>query len=147
MEKRPKPPLEGVVYGEVAAWTTIIGMIIAVIGIVIGMTSGNDLVNYPSMINDLLSGKSEAYIWSHDSVLNHPSGYWFFAKMNYGTGIAMAGIAIAIFGGLIGIWGMIASMFRNREALLYKKGLYTLLALIIAVIISLAATGIISLRH
>jgi len=147
LKERPKPPLEGIVYGVVAAWTTIIGMIIAIIGIIIGIISENDLVDYSSLLSDLLSGKSEAYLWTNDSVLGNPSGYWFFDKISYGTGLAMTGIAIAIFGGLVGIWGSFFSMFRSRETLLYKKGLYTLLALIVAVIISLAATGIISLKH
>jgi hypothetical protein len=146
MEK-PKPPVEGIIYGEVAAWVTVVGVIIALVGLIIGITSGNDIVDYSKLVNDLLSGKSEYRIWEDDSKLVNPNGYWFFSQLSSGTGIAMTGIAIAIFGGLVGIWGMVISTFRSREILLYKNGLYTLLGFAIALIISLAATGILSLRH
>lgn len=153
MEKRvvemPKPPIEGIIYGETAAIITIIGIGIAIAGIFIGVSSGNDIIDFDKLVNDLLSGKSEYYIWNHDSKigdLQHQK-YWFFNMLNCGTGIAMTGIAIAIFGGIIGVLGMFASMFRSKEILLYKGGLYTVLAFVIVLIMVLAATGVISLRH
>ena len=35
----PKPPREGIVYGEIAYWLLLIGMIIAMVGTVIYMAS------------------------------------------------------------------------------------------------------------
>ncbi len=152
MEKiveKPKPPIEGIIYGETAAIITIIGICIAIAGIVVGVTSGNDIVDFQKLVNDLLSGKSEYYIWNHDSKLGdlQHTKYWFFNMLNYGTGIAMTGIAIAIFGGIVGALGIFISMFRSKEVLLYKKGLYTILSLVIVLILILAAAGVISLRH
>jgi hypothetical protein len=75
-----------------------------------------------------------------------PEHYWFFMQGMDGDELSMIGIIVAVYGGIVGVWGMFASMFRKMEVLFYKKGLYALFALILGAIMTLAATGVISLR-
>ena len=124
-------PVEGVVYGEVSGWLTVAGIVIAVVGILIGM-AGNSVFDYPSTVKHLLSGYSEEKIWVDDSIFHsEPRGYWFLGVINTGDGIAMFGIAMAVYGGIAGLLLLIALTFRSRDVLFYKKGLYTLFAIAI----------------
>ena len=51
--------------------------------------------------------------------------------INTGDGIAMFGIAMAVYGGIAGLLLLIALTFRSRDVLFYKRGLYTLFAIAI----------------
>jgi len=145
--KRPSAPLEGIVYGEISAWITIIGMIIALVGLIIGFIYGGGIFKVASMMRDLFGGSQEAEIWAKDSVFSSmPEHYWFLKQRINGDELSMVGLVIACYGGVVGIWAMFISMFRKKEVLLNKKGLFTLLSFIISSIITLAATGVISIR-
>ncbi|WP_202320283.1 DUF1634 domain-containing protein [Archaeoglobus neptunius] len=144
----PNPPVEGRVYGEIAALITIVGIVIALIGVAINLTKGGELLDTSKLIQGLLEGRSPHEIWKTDSVFKaEPHGYWFFGYLSTGEGLSMAGLAIACWGGVIGAWSIFLAMFRSKEVLLYKKGLYPVLAFVISVILTLAALGILSIRH
>ncbi|AIG97895.1 hypothetical protein [Archaeoglobus fulgidus] len=132
LEDEVEMPLEGIVYGEVSGWLTIIGILVAIAGIIIGVVTGNSVFDYQSTIKDLLSGHDEEKIWTDDSIFHsEPHGYWFLNVIHTGDGIAMFGIALAVYGGIVGLLLLIVFTFRSREVLLYKKGLYTFLAIAI----------------
>lgn len=146
-EKQHKAPFEGILYAEVSAWITIAGVIIAVAGLIIGFLYGGGIINEVGFMKDLFGGLSERSLWNRDSAFsNMPERYWFLKEHMCGDELSMIGLVIACYGGVVGIWGMFASMFRKKEVLFYKKGLYTILAAIIATIMTLAATGVIGLR-
>jgi len=141
-QKRPPAPIEGIIYGEVSAWITIVGMVIAFVGLIIGFIHGGGIIDEIGLMKDLFSGTGESAIWARDSVFSSmPQHYWFLKQRISGDEVSMIGLVVACYGGVIGVWGMFLSMFRNKKVLLYKKGLFTLLALIIATIITLAASG------
>jgi|GEM_PF-391567 ABC-type Na+ efflux pump permease subunit len=132
VDAKPKPPIEGRIYGEISGWITILGIVIALIGTFVSLASGNSIFDYNSTVRDLFSGCREYTIWVKDTVFHtEPYGYWFISKIGYGDGLAMLGIAVAIYGGIVGMVCLFAAMFRSKEVLFYKKGLYTLLALLI----------------
>ncbi len=144
---QPDVPFEGIVYGEISAWITIAGMAIAVAGLVVGFVAGGGVITEPAFLKDFFAGMGERAIWARDSVFSRmPQHYWFLRQRIDGDEISMIGLVIACYGGVIGVWGMFVSMFRKKEVLLYKRGLFTILALIIAIILTLAATGVIALR-
>jgi hypothetical protein len=133
------PPLEGRIYGEISGWMTVIGIIISIAGVTIGLM-GNSIFDYSSTIYDLLKGCPEGELWVKDSKFHsEPYGYWFLTTLNTGDGIAMFGIAVAIYGGIIGIICLLISMLRSKEVLFYKKGTYFLLALTILAIMMFCA--------
>ncbi len=132
---KPEPPLEGKVYGEVSGWITILGIVVALIGTFVSLMSGSSVFNYDSTVRDLFQGCKESTIWVKDTIFHaEPYGYWFVSRLNYGDGIAMLGIAMAIYGGIVGMLSLLAAMFRSKKVLFYKRGLYTLLAFLISVI-------------
>lgn len=125
-----KPPFEGIIYGEIAGWITILGIMIGVAGVVVGLT-GNSIFDYSMAVKDILRGCSEDVLWTKDSLIHsEPYGYWFLSGIS-GDNIAMTGIAVIVYGGIVGIACMVISMLLNREVLFYKRGMYLLLALII----------------
>jgi uncharacterized membrane protein len=144
---RPKPAVEGIIYAELSAWITIAGMIIALVGLIIGFVFGGKVINEIDLMRDLFGGKGESAIWVRDSVFSSmPQHFWYLKQRLDGDELSMIGLVIACYGGVVGVWGMFASMFRKKEVLFYKKGLYTILAAIIGTIITLAASGVISVR-
>jgi len=145
--RKPSVPFEGILYAEVSAWITLAGMVIAVVGLIIGFLYGGGVINEPGMMRDLFLGRGEESIWRRDSVFaSMPEQYWFFRHRMDGDELSMIGLVIACYGGVIGVWGMLLSMFRKKEILLYKKGLYTILAAILAAVMTLAAGGLVSPR-
>ncbi len=130
-----KPPFEGKVYGEISGWITILGIVVALIGNFISLTTGNSIFNYDSTVRDLFQGCGESTIWVKDTVFHaEPYGYWFLSKLSYGDGVAMLGIAMVIYGGIIGVLSLLIVMFRSKEVLFYKRGLYTIIAFLISLI-------------
>jgi len=138
-EMRVKSPLEGRIYGEVSGWLTIIGILVAIAGVIIGI-SGNSIFDYQSTVKDLLSGLNEEKVWEKNTYMHTElHGYWFLTILHTGDGIAMFGIATVVYGGIVGMICLFASMFRSREILFYKKGLYTILAITILSVMLLLA--------
>ena len=145
--KQTEVPFEGIVYGEISGWITIVGMIIAILGLIASLLYGGRIINETGLMKDLFVGKGEGFLWARDSAFNGmPAHYWFFRQRMDGDELSMIGIIVAIYGGIAGVWGMFASMFRKMEVLFYKKGLYVFCALILGAIMTLAATGVIALR-
>ena len=146
-QQRPTVPLEGIIYGQISAWITISGLVVSIIGLLISFVYGGDILNENNLLRDLFSGKSESIIWARDSIFSKmPQHYWFFKQRLNGDEISMIGLLIACYGGVVGVWSLLASMFRSKKVLLYKKGFYTILAVIVTSIITLSAFGILAIR-
>lgn len=145
--EKPKVPFESLLYAEVSAGITVVGILIAVAGLLWGFFHGDGMVNEPHLLKDLFAGVGENAIWAKDSTLcGIPPHYWFFRCWRDSSGLSMIGLVVACYGGVVGIWGMFFSLFRNKAVLLYKNGLYTVLTAVIGTIMTLAALGIVSLR-
>lgn len=142
MEEKPKPPTVGIVYGEAVYWITLIGMIIGIVGV--GMyLSGSGLMN-PEFMDGLLKGEDPHTLWEKYSKIGElPEGHWYINYIAYGDSIAMLGIVICSIAGVIGMWLTTITIFIRREVPL-KFGVFSL---IIAVIMTLAALGIIAIHH
>jgi len=141
MDKAPKPPIAGIIYGEFAFWLVIIGLIVAVVGSIIYFAT-EGYVNKEALLESLWEGADSKTIWEeHSTDRQEPHGHWYLSKLTNGDAIAMAGIAIACFAAVIGMWGVLVGMLRSRDKI------YIVFALIIAVILTLSALGILSLEH
>ena len=143
MEKNetPRPPREGIVYGEIAYWLLIIGVIIAIVGSVIYMAT-QGYVDKTCLLDRLWQGDDIHTIWGECAgVSGTPQGHWYLGMLSQPDGIAMLGIAISCLAAVFGMWGVAFQMVRSRGRL------YLVFALLIAVVLTLSALGILSLEH
>lgn len=140
---RPKPPISGVIYGEIAYWIAIIGMVIGIVGLAIYLSSGG--VMSPDMISDLLSGKNSTVLWEKHSIVRKmpESPHWYVNYIDRGDAIAMLGIVICGMSAIVAMWATTVTLFVKREVKIF----YGIFALVVSIIMSLAAIGIISLHH
>ncbi|MBM3131752.1 MAG: DUF1634 domain-containing protein [Chloroflexi bacterium] len=137
----PQPPLAGVVYGEIAYWILLIGMVIAAVGLIIYLVS-DGYVAQDCLLDKLWDGQSAETIWEDCAGQTEiPEGHWYLEKLSKADGLAMGGIALGCLAAVVGMWGAAIAMFRDRQKL------YVAFALIIAVVLTLSALGIIALEH
>ena len=139
MDRAPKPPVAAIIYGEITYWLAIIGVVIAMAGIVIYLALGGYL-DKASITRDLWRGEIVGTIWKDSAgVAEVPRGYWYLGNLGKGDCLAMLGIAVACIAAAVGMWGAAFGLMRS------KGGIYIIFALIIAAILTLSASGIISI--
>ena len=138
MEIAPKVPIAGIIYGDIAYWLALIGMIIALIGSAIYLTSGG-YFNEASLLEHLWEGDDVRTIWTICAgTTGIPQGYWYLGRLAQGDCLAMLGIAVVCVAGVMGMWGAVFSLLRG------KGGIYIIFALVVAVILTLSASGILT---
>ena len=141
-ESQPKPLLSGVVYGHCVFWLVIVGALVGLTGMAGYLIGGSPLVDADVLLQELLAGQDVRTIWARaaDSEVLH--GRWYLSRLAYGDGFAMLGIAICCWAGVVGIWAALLGMLVGKE----RPRIFALFGLVVAVILSLSATGVISLR-
>ena len=139
-ESRPKPPLSGVIYGELAYWVVLIGMIVSIIGVSLILTTDKNYIDSSCLLNNLWAGNSPSEIWERCAG-THPEGHWYLEKLGTGDGIAMLGIAFACLAAVLGVWASIFALIKDREHL------FVVFAFIVAIILTASALGIIQAGH
>jgi len=143
----PAVPVSGIVYGQIAYWVLLLGLIVALVGSVICMLSdGNP--GGSAVLDHVWSGDDVPTIWETCAGLaTPPRGHWYLQALSHGDGIAMLGIAISCMAAVLGMWGAALVMLRSpgqTHASLTR--LYFLFALIVAIILTLSALGILALE-
>ena len=139
MDRAPKPPVAAIIYGEITYWLAIAGVIIAMAGIIIYLALGGYL-DKASITRDLWRGDTVRTIWKDSAgVTAVPSGFWYLGRLTKGDCLAMLGIAVACVAAVVGMWGAVFGLLRS------KGGIYIIFALIIAAILTLSASGIITI--
>jgi hypothetical protein len=138
-DKIPAPPREGIVYGEIAHWLLLIGVIIAIVGLVIYIASPG-YINKAALLSYLWQGSDCQTIWQEvGGVSQPPAWYSCLSMLGKGDMLATLGIAVACLAAVFGMWGVSFRMLRS------KGKLYLVFALIIAVVLTLSALGLINL--
>jgi hypothetical protein len=138
--KKTKPLLSGILYGEIAFWCAVAGIIISTIGILIYSFCGLEFFNMDKLLNALWEGKNTEMIWREASGNSILGGYWFFKHLSTGDGIAMLGIAICAVSPVLGMFGAILGMVKGKE----KPYIFLYFAVIILAILILSISGILS---
>jgi hypothetical protein len=135
----PEPPREGIVYGDITSYLLYIGVIIAFIGLIIYLVSPGDL-DKALLLHYLWQGSDTNTVWQDvGGISQPPTWYSCLGKLSKGDMLAMLGISISCFGAVLGMWGVVIQMVRNR------RKLYLAFALIIAVVLTLSALGLVNL--
>ena len=140
--EHPKPPVAGVIYGNICYWIVLVGILVAIVGMIMYFTS-DGYFNQEILLDGLWGGEVVEDIWANAAgVEDVPHGHWYLSTslLSNGDVVAMLGIAICCVAAVVGMWGALVGTVRSRERL------YAILALIIAVILTLSAVGIISLE-
>ena len=140
-------PLSGKFYGEIAFWFAITGSLIGIIGIVLYL-SGFSSVSDPQLVLDtMLNGASKDQVWKTAAGNNAMSSHWYLMHLKKSDALALLGISIACLGAVAGMWGAFIGMLISKKE--KERGMYTLyvtLVLIMAVLLTLSAAGIISIH-
>ncbi len=135
-DEKPVPPISGRVYGEVAYWIAIIGLVIGIIGM--GMTiAGNSLMNPTKMVNALWAKKSIEKVWEDAAGISAPkTGFWFKDYLSKGDAIAMLGIVVIAVAAIVGMWACaVVNFIKERDTL------YSVFATIVGIIMILSMSG------
>ncbi len=139
-EAAPKPPIAGVIYGTICFWIVMLGIAVAIAGMIMYFVSDTQ-VSQECLLDTLWEGATVEEIWHECAGVDEvPTGHWWLKCLSEGYCIAMLGIAICAWAAVIGMWGAVWGTVRSGERL------YVVFALIIAVILTLAAIGVISLE-
>jgi hypothetical protein len=156
-DEHPKPPIAGVIYGRIAYSVVMLGILIAIVGMVMYFVS-DGYIEQDCLLDSLWDGEKAEAIWEGNCTAGDhstgdagtegdsaepaikPNGHFYLSMLSYGDGIAMLGIAICCFAAVAGMWGAFIGTIRSGERI------YVLFALIIAVILTLSAIGIIQLE-
>lgn len=136
-EVRPKPPLSGLVYGEIVYWGTLIGSFIAIIGAVVTFVTKKNYVDPAYMLTSIWQGKSVEEIWS-GATGALPNGHWYIHHLFTGNGLAEFGLAIGVFTITPACFGAAICLFKEKE---YVFGT---MATIAGIITTLSMFGVLS---
>jgi hypothetical protein len=144
MEEREetKALLSGIIYGDCAFWIALVGMFVGLIGIIIYFFGNNQFFDANILINHLLAGKDADTIWRQATEGEVIYGHWYLNKFGFSDAISMLGISICCCAAVVGAWGSVIGMIVNKE----KPYLFLVFALIISVILTCSAAGLISLH-
>jgi hypothetical protein len=140
--EHPKPPISGVIYGTICYWIVIVGILVAIVGMSMYFISGG-CFDTEILLDSLWEGKVVEEIWAEASCVGHmPEGHWYLNLdlLSHGDVLAMLGIAIVCIAAVVGMWGASVGTIISRERF------YTVLALVIAVILTLSVIGVVSLE-
>jgi len=144
----PEVPKTGIVYGQTVYWLVMLGIAAALIGSIMCVISPEN-PNSASILGGLLNGDSNHILWEECAGLNGSlNGYWYLFLPSHGDRIAMFGIAITCIAAIFGMWGASVTMvFTPKHARIPMNTLYFILAIVVSVVLTLSALGIISLEH
>jgi hypothetical protein len=141
MEKNnlPQPLREGIVYGEIAYWLLLIGAIIALVGLVIYIASPG-YIDKAVLLGYLWQGRDCHSIWGELGGVTRPlPWYSCLGMLSKGDMLATLGIATSCSAAVFGMWGAAFQLARSR------RKLYFIFALIIALVLTLSALGLVTL--
>jgi hypothetical protein len=136
--RAPEVPIAGIIYGRIAYWLAMAGVLIAAVGSVIYLIGGGYL-DQKSLLQNLWRGHTAQTTWENlTGTAGIPHGFWYIERLGQGDCLAMLGIAIVCIAGVVAMWGVVFEQVRH------KGGIYIIFAAVVAVILTLSASGLIT---
>ncbi len=137
--RTPEAPIAGIIYGRIAYSIAMIGVAIVGLGSAIYLVCGGYL-SKTSFLQDLLKGDNVQTTWAQlEGTVGVPHGCWYLGRLGQGDCLAMLGIALVCIAGVVAMWGVALELLRT------KGGLYIVLAVVVATILTLSASGLITI--
>jgi hypothetical protein len=141
-EERPVIPRAQIVYGEIVYWVTIVACIICMIGPLIAMASPKNNVADPWFLySSIFAGNDPHTVWEEVSD-EFPGGHFWAKNFTKGDGFTQFGLAL---GCSVALWALLIAA--GMYLIVDKVYLYCFLALWVAALVFLSASGIISGAH
>ena len=141
-EERPIIPRAQIVYGEIVYWVTIVACIICMIGPLVAMASPKNNVGDPwFLFTSIFEGNDPHTVWE-EVAEEFPGGHFWAKNFTTGDGFTQFGLAL---GCSVALWALLvtAAMYLFVD----KVYLYVVLALWVAALVFLSASGIVSGGH
>lgn len=137
--KAPSPPREGIIYATIVYWVLVAGVLIAIAGLALYIPAAGQ-IEKSSLLNYLWHGYDCKTIWSDLAAGGQPLSLFSLGGLSQGDRLATLGISISCLAAVFGMWGLTIQMARRRQKL------YLLFTVIIAVVLTLSAAGLVSLE-
>jgi hypothetical protein len=135
----PKAPIAGIIYGKVGYWLAMVGVLIAAVGSTMYLAGGG-YVDKRSLLQALWQGHTAKTMWAKlTGTAEVPHGFWYLGRLSQGDCLAMLGIAIVCIAGVVAMWAVAFELLGS------KGGIYVIFAVVVAVILTLSASGLITI--
>jgi len=142
IEKRPKPPMLGAIYGEVVFWIVILGITIGIIGTIWHLSGGAHIMDPKDLLSRIWKGETPKEIWEVNKGSKITYEDWDVHKLTFSDGLASFGVGTCCLAAFFGIWGTAISMVSRSKARDKEiRGLFLIFALMEGIILSLSAIG------
>jgi len=138
-----KPASWETVYGKVAFWTALLGAAVACIGAAWHLGGSGALVSPGETIGRLWAGESPRTIWREAGKEFVTRPWWYVRHPGFPEAVCLIGMSITALAAAAGVWAAAAVMALSgaeRKKPAYR--LYLLLAVVIALLLTLNAAGL-----
>ena len=132
--EKPKPPLAGLVYGEILYWGVMVGSLIVIAGSILSFL-GDNFIPVSYWLSATWKGESPLQIWK-GATGALPMGHWYLAHLTAGDALTALGISLAVFSVVPALFFSSAVLFKQRD------WLYGSLALTAGIIVMVGVLGL-----
>jgi len=133
-EDRPKPPLAGLIYGEIVYWGVLTGSLIVIVGSVLAFL-GDNFVPVSYWMTSIWKGETVLQTWE-GATGALPNGHWYLSHLTTGDGLSAFGISFGVFSVAPALFLSAAALFREKE------WLYGSLAMVGGIVVMIGVLGL-----
>lgn len=133
-EDRPKPPLAGLIYGEIVYWGVLAGSVIVMVGSVLAFL-GDNFVPVSYWISSIWKGETVYQTWK-GATGALPNGHWYLSNLTTGDGLSALGISLGVFSVVPALFLSAAALFKEKE------WLYGALAMVGGIVVVIGVLGL-----
>ena len=132
--EKPKPPIAGIIYGEIVYWGVLLGSLIVIVGSMLAFF-GDNFVPVSYWISSIWKGKTVLQTWQ-GATGALPNGHWYLSHLTTGDGLSALGISMGVFSVVPALLLSSVALFREKE------WLYGALAMVGCVVVIIAILGL-----
>ena len=133
-ENKPKPPIAGIIYGEIVYWGVLAGSLIVVVGSVLAFL-GDNFVPVSYWISSIWKGETVLQTWE-GATGALPNGHWYLSHLTTGDGLSALGISLGVFSVAPALFLSSVALFREKE------WLYGSLAMVGCIVVMIGVLGL-----
>jgi len=132
--EKPKPPIAGIIYGEIVYWGVLLGSLIVIVGSMLAFF-GDNFVPVSYWISSIWKGETVLQTWQ-GATGALPNGHWYLSHLTTGDGLSALGISMGVFSVVPALLLSSVALFREKE------WLYGALAMVGCVVVIIAILGL-----
>jgi uncharacterized membrane protein len=132
--EKPKPPIAGIIYGEIVYWGVLLGSLIVIVGSMLAFF-GDNFVPVSYWISSIWKGETVLQTWQGVTGAL-PNGHWYLSRLTTGDGLSAFGISLGVFSVVPALLLSSVALFREKE------WLYGALAMVGCVVVMIGVLGL-----